>query len=106
MQPLAGAVDGEPPVDPDLIIVPLGRPGTDLMLEFLERADPSRETLGGEGTQFVLAMLSQLPGLGVKWSSSRWASWRASAGGKASYKAPRVWVLRLSSTSTTIGASA
>ncbi len=86
-----------------LHLVALGRPRGDLVLECLERAQPPRETLGREGAEFVLGDVQPTA---VLRRSSRWASGRAAAGGKASYKAPRVWVLRLSSTSTTVRAAA
>ena len=48
----------------------------------------------------VSAMFNQLPCLGVEWTSSRSHKRLASAGGKASYNAPPVWVFRLSQTRT------
>jgi hypothetical protein len=51
------------------------------------------------------AMLSQEPCFGVGWISRRWARANALPGSNASYREPRVWVLRLSMTSTTVWAS-
>jgi len=53
----------------------------------------------------ISAMLSQLPCLGVWTNSKRSHSALAFAGGKVSYNAAGVWVLRLSMTSVMRSAS-
>ena len=53
----------------------------------------------------ISAMLSQLACLGVKWMSSLSAMRLASCGGKTSYSAAFLWVLRLSMTKVMVSAS-